>query len=199
MRLLFFLLFYVLFCLFLFPWQDMTRLLCPKVLSQYSHYIWGSHAELRALPDIVMFSQAFSLATMWSTCGMHNDLSLSPAFRWMWFTSFDYSWYLVWSVTCAFTCFEVFFFFFFIVHQFFALLVWFSLWNKRCCHPMGFLDGIFLWHSDWLKLFRWMATWDPVCMVVAFCSLARILGEGLTIHSLPELFMLFKWISACTH
>ena len=44
-----------------------------------------------------------------------------------------------------------------------------------------------------------MYRFREICIVVAFTSLARIVGESLMIHSSPAFFFFYKWRSACAH
>ena len=53
--------------------------------------------ELQVPPPIVTISQAFNLITMsslrWLSVRPHDGLSLLPTFKWVYFVSFDCSWY----------------------------------------------------------------------------------------------------------
>ena len=112
---------------------------------------------------------------------MHDDLSQSPAFKWIWFASSDLedSYFLSsilvhHSVLWRF-CFES--------TSLFVLLLFFSLWAQhgslgfqcRILFVMFWLAeaalflifwlaeaALYLWCSDWLKLLRWFAACNPL-------------------------------------
>ena len=107
-----------------------------SMLSFKSHLLWLQPHKLSLWPPC---------CTM-LTCGMHNNLRLIPALRWMLFAPFDCSWYLIFSEHVPLLILKVLF----ETHQ---SVVWFlclSLWAKHDSHSSGYTRQTLLFMTFWL-------------------------------------------------